>query len=176
MQGLLAFFWGFGVWNWLILAVVLFTLETIVPGVHFLWFGLAAVIVGFLAMATGMSWPYQIIAFGIIAVLTVFWVRRYVRPDVAKSDLPDLNERGQQYIGRSLVVEQAIQNGRGKVRVGDSVWQAEGPDAPVGPAPGPDAEWPTATPIPTRTANRATATPTIQWSRRSPKSRRGSIW
>ena len=44
MQGLLAFFWGFGIWNWLILAVVLFTLETFVPGVHFLWFGLAAVI------------------------------------------------------------------------------------------------------------------------------------
>jgi len=79
-----------------------------------------------------MTWPYQIIAFGIIAVLTVFLVRRYVRPDVAKSDLPDLNERGQQYIGRSLVVEQAIQNGRGKVRVGDSVWQAEGSDAPTG--------------------------------------------
>src|SRR5256885_1210822 len=132
MQGLRAFFWGFGVWNWLILAVVLFTLETIVPGVHFLWFGLAAVIVGFLAMATGMSWPYQIIAFGIIAVLTVFWVRRYVRPDVAKSDLPDLNERGQQYIGRSLVVEQAIDDGRGKVRVGDTLWPAEGPDVAAG--------------------------------------------
>ena len=40
--------------------------------------------------------------------------------------------RGQQYIGRSLVVEQAIQNGRGKVRVGDSLWAAEGPDAPAG--------------------------------------------
>jgi membrane protein implicated in regulation of membrane protease activity len=132
MQGLVGYVSGFGVWNWLILAVVLFTLETFIPGVHFLWFGMAAVVVGFLAMATGISWPYQIIAFGVIAVLTVFWVRRYVRPDVAKSDLPDLNERGQQYVGRSLVVEQAIQNGRGKVRVGDTVWQAEGPDAPVG--------------------------------------------
>ena len=132
MQGLLAYFAAFGLWNWLILAVVLFTLETFIPGVHFLWFGMAAVVVGFLAMATGITWPYQIIAFGMIAVLTVFWVRRYVRPDVAKSDLPDLNERGQQYVGRSLVVEQAIQNGRGKVRVGDTVWQAEGPDAPAG--------------------------------------------
>jgi hypothetical protein len=55
-----------------------------------------------------------------------------VRSDATKSDLPDLNERGHQYVGRSLVVEQAIQNGRGKVRVGDSVWQAEGPDAPAG--------------------------------------------
>ena len=67
-----------------------------------------------------------------ISVLTVFWVRRYVRPDVATSDLPDLNVRGQQYIGRSLVVEQAIQNGRGKVRADDTLWLAEGPDAPAG--------------------------------------------
>ena len=132
MQGLFGYFANFGVWNWLILAVLLFVLEFIVPGVHFLWFGLAAVIVGFLALATGMTWPYQVIAFGVIAVLTVFGVRRYVRPEANQSDLPDLNERGQQYIGRSLVVEQAIQNGRGKVRVGDSVWQAEGPDAPAG--------------------------------------------
>ncbi len=62
----------------------------------------------------------------------MFWVRKYARPDVAISDLPDLNERGHQYIGRSLVVEQAIQNGRGKVRVGDGIWAVEGPDAPAG--------------------------------------------
>jgi len=132
MQGLFAFFLGFGVWNWLILAVVLFTLEIVVPGVHFLWFGLAAVVIGILALTTGVTWQVQIIAFVVISVLTVFWVRRYVRSDAAKSDLPDLNERGQQYIGRSLVVEQAIQNGRGKVRVGDTLWLAEGPDAPAG--------------------------------------------
>jgi membrane protein implicated in regulation of membrane protease activity len=29
-------------------------------------------------------------------------------------------------------VEQAIQNGRGKVRVGDTQWLAEGPDLPAG--------------------------------------------
>ena len=132
MQGLLAVFFGFGVWNWFILAVLLFVLEFVLPGVHFLWFGAAAVVVGMLALATGLSWPYQVIAFGIIAVLTVFAVRRYVRPDVSKSDLPDLNERAQQYIGRSLVVAEAIANGRGKVRVGDTFWQAEGPDVPAG--------------------------------------------
>jgi inner membrane protein len=132
MQGLFAFFLGFGVWNWLILAVVLFTLEIVVPGVHFLWFGLAAVVIGILALTTGVTWQVQIIAFVIISVLTVFGVRRFVRSDAAKSDLPDLNERGQQYIGRTVVVEQAIQNGRGKVRIGDTPWLAEGPDAPAG--------------------------------------------
>jgi membrane protein implicated in regulation of membrane protease activity len=121
-----------GPWNWFILAVVLFIFETMIPGVHFLWFGLAAVVVGFLALAIGVAWPWQVLAFGLISVLAVFWVRKYARPDMAISDLPDLNVRGQQYIGRSLVVEQAIQNGRGKVRVGDSTWVVEGPDAPAG--------------------------------------------
>jgi membrane protein implicated in regulation of membrane protease activity len=121
-----------GPWNWFILAVVLFILETMIPGVHFLWFGLAAVVVGFLALAIGVAWPWQVLAFGLISVLAVFWVRKYARPDKAISDLPDLNVRGQQYIGRSLVVEQAIQNGRGKARVGDSTWVVEGPDAPAG--------------------------------------------
>lgn len=132
MPSLFSYLSGFGAWNWFILGAILFTLETFVPGVHFLWFGIAAIVVGALALLTGITWPWQVIAFGVLAVATVFWVRRYVRPDVARSDLPNLNERGQQYVGRSLIVEQAIQNGRGKVRVGDTLWQAEGPDLPVG--------------------------------------------
>ena len=132
MQALYAFVAGLGLWNWLILAVCLFILETLVPGVHFLWFGMAAIVVGAVAALTGMPWQFQIVLFVLLSVAAVFLVRRYVGANVAQSDLPDLNERGRQYIGRSLVVEQAIQNGRGKVRVGDTVWQAEGPDTPVG--------------------------------------------
>jgi membrane protein implicated in regulation of membrane protease activity len=132
MQGLSALLYSLGSWNWFILAVVLLTLETMIPGVHFLWFGIAAIIIGFLSLATGLSWQWQMLAFGLLSVLAVFWVRKYARPDVTISDQPDLNVRGQQYIGRSLVVEQAIQNGRGKVRVGDSIWAVEGPDAPAG--------------------------------------------
>jgi inner membrane protein len=132
MSSVSAFLNAFGAWNWFILGALLFTLETFLPGVHFLWFGIAAVVVGAVALLTGIAWPWQVIAFGVLAIATVFWVRRYVRPDVARSDLPNLNERGQQYVGRSLIVEQAILNGRGKVRVGDTLWQAEGPDLPVG--------------------------------------------
>jgi membrane protein implicated in regulation of membrane protease activity len=121
-----------GAWNWLILAVVLLVLETVIPGVHFLWFGLAAAVVGLLGLAVGIAWPWQVLIFAALSVATVFWVKRVVRPDVALSDLPDLNVRGQQYVGRSLVVEEAIANGRGKVRVGDTLWSAEGPDAPAG--------------------------------------------
>jgi inner membrane protein len=132
MQSLLSAFAGLASWNWFIVGVLLFILETQVPGVHFLWFGLAAIVVGAIAVTTGIAWQWQMIAFGVISVLTVFWVRRFYRIGVAHSDQPDLNARGRQYIGRALIVEQAIQNGRGKARVGDSLWQVEGPDMPAG--------------------------------------------
>ena len=53
-----------------------------------------------------------------------------------KTDEPDaaskLNRRGEQLIGGRYVLETAIENGRGKARVGDSLWLVEGPDLPVG--------------------------------------------
>lgn len=132
MQSVWPLLMSLGAWNWLILAVLLLVLETVIPGVHFLWFGLAAAVVGVLALGIGFAWPWQVLAFIVLSVATVLWVKRVVRPDVALSDLPDLNERGRQYVGRSVVVEEAIANGRGKVRVGDTLWSAEGPDAPAG--------------------------------------------
>lgn len=48
------------------------------------------------------------------------------------SDEPALNRRGHQLIGRTGVVVEAIEHGRGRVRVGDGHWLAEGSDAPVG--------------------------------------------
>ena len=123
---------GLGPWNWMFLAVVLLGLETIVPGVHFVWFGVAAIIVGILGLATGLAWQWQLVAFAVLAVASVFIARRYARADAAPSDLPDLNVRGHQYVGRVVTVEEPIRGGRGKVRVGDTVWQAEGADAPAG--------------------------------------------
>ncbi len=134
MDALMGYLEGLGNWNWLFLAIVLFALETIVPGVHFLWFGLAALIVGLLGFAGGdmFTWPFQLVAFATLAVIMVFWVKRYARPNDEATDAPDLNVRGAQYIGRRVVVEDAIAGGRGKVRVGDTIWGAEGEDAPRG--------------------------------------------
>jgi len=126
------FLWGLGAWNWFILAVVLFVLETIVPGVHFIWFGLAAVVIGALGLVVDIAWEWQLIAFAIISCVTVFFVRRYAGPDVAGSDEPDLNLRAAQYVGRVVTVEEPIAGGRGKVRVGDTLWPAQGSDAPKG--------------------------------------------
>lgn len=122
----------FGPWLWFALAVLLFVLETIVPGIHFLWFGLAAGIVGALALIAPIAWQWQLILFALISVATVYWVRRYAADSNAATDEPSLNVRGAQYVGRTVQVAEAIRNGRGKVRVGDTVWAAEGEDALIG--------------------------------------------
>ncbi len=131
------FFVNLGTWNWLILGVALFVLETLAPGVHFLWFGLAAVLVGGVALSAeelgiGFGLPLQLILYGVLSVVAVFVVRRYMPSSADESDQPNLNVRGQQYVGRTYVVTEAIQGGRGRIRVADTVWTAEGDDAAVG--------------------------------------------
>ncbi len=123
---------GLGPWNWLIAAALLFGLELMVPGVHFLWFGVAAVLVGLLSLSTGLTWQWQLVAFAILSVLSVFMARRFSGTDISKSDAPDLNVRGAEYVGRVVSVEEPIRGGRGKVRVGDTMWLAEGPESPAG--------------------------------------------
>jgi inner membrane protein len=117
---------------WFAVAVLLFILETIVPGIHFLWFGVAAAIVGVIALVVPMAWQVQLIVFSAVAIVSVFLVRRSGSGTNAKTDEPALNVRGAQYIGRLVLVEDPIHNGRGRVRVGDTIWVAEGEDAAAG--------------------------------------------
>lgn len=132
MQALGNFLWNLGPWNWFILAVAMLLLETVVPGVHFMWFGLAAVSIGVLALILPIAWQWQLIAFAILSLIAILWIRRYWRSELIKTDEPDLNIRGAQYIGRVVTIEEAITGGRGKIRVGDTLWQAKGGDMPAG--------------------------------------------
>jgi membrane protein implicated in regulation of membrane protease activity len=56
----------------------------------------------------------------------------WAHPSISASDQPDLNQRGAQLVGRVFVVTEAIDNGRGKIRVGDTLWHVEGADCPHG--------------------------------------------
>jgi membrane protein implicated in regulation of membrane protease activity len=133
---LIDFFAGLGVWNWVFLGLALCALEALIPGVHFLWFGLSALAVGAVAMiaqAVGIeiTWPIELVLFALVSIAAVYAVRRFAPPE-AKSDVPDLNVRGAQLIGRTAIVETAISGGRGRVRIGDTLWPAKGPDLPAG--------------------------------------------
>jgi hypothetical protein len=132
MSQILDIILAYGPWAWFIFAVALMLLEMVVPGVHFLWYGIAAILVGLFALATGVGWQTQLITFGILSILTLFTVRRFGSPATAPTDEPTLNIRGEQYVGRSYFLEEAIAAGRGKIRAGDTLWAVEGPDMPKG--------------------------------------------
>jgi inner membrane protein len=130
MQSLTDFLVSQGAWSWILVGGALIILETIIPGLYLLWFGLAAVATGAVALGFDMAWAWQLIVFAALAVVAVFLVRRFTTE--SGSEEPDLNSRGAQYVGRVVTVEDAFQGGRGKVRVGDTLWPAAGPDLPKG--------------------------------------------
>jgi membrane protein implicated in regulation of membrane protease activity len=43
-----------------------------------------------------------------------------------------LNRRAEIYLGRTFTLERPIVDGRGRLRVDDTVWLVEGPDLPAG--------------------------------------------
>jgi hypothetical protein len=132
MQPVIDFFNSLGAWNWFIVAAAMGLLETVIPGVHFMWFGLAAVVMGGLILAMPMPIAAQLVIFALLSLAFILIARRYWSAREILTDAPDLNDRGQQYVGRIVTVVETISRGRGKVQVGDTVWTAEGPDLPEG--------------------------------------------
>ena len=119
-------------WHWWILAAVLFILEVFSPAAFFIWIGVAAGLVGLLLWAMELSWQIQFLLFGVLSVACVMLGRAWFKSHPIATDKPNLNRRGQDLIGRVFNVEQAITNGSGRIRVGDSTWKANGPDVAAG--------------------------------------------
>jgi inner membrane protein len=119
-------------WHWWIVAAVLAAVETFLPGVLAIWFAAAALIVGSLLLVVPVPWQLQLVLFGVLGVVAMLLWRRFRHPESPESEQPALNQRGQHYIGQSYTLVEPIQGGSGKIQVGDSVWLAQGSDAPVG--------------------------------------------
>ncbi len=119
-------------WHWWVLGVLLLILEVFSPAAFFIWIGLAAGIVGFLLLVIDMSWQAQVFVFAGLSMASVMLGRMWFRRNPIETDQPNLNRRGHELIGRTYKVEQAIVDGTGRIRVGDSTWKVRGPDAVVG--------------------------------------------
>jgi membrane protein implicated in regulation of membrane protease activity len=121
-------------WMWLIVGVLLFIAELLVPGVFFVWFALAALVTGGLQFIWPMSsLPLQLLVFSGASVVSLLVGRAvYGSYKDPVSDKPFLNKRAQQLVGRTFVLKEAINNGRGRVEVGESMWLVTGPDAEAG--------------------------------------------
>lgn len=130
-------FYELGPWNWVVLGFALLIFEVAAPGIFLLWFGIAAIIGGFLTILVlgplfAIGWQIQIILFLILSVISVFIGRRFMGATDVPTDEPLLNRRNEQLIGQIVVLEEATVNGRGRARIGDSLWRVKGPDLAAG--------------------------------------------
>ena len=120
-------------WHWWIVAGLLLILELTAPAFFFLWLGIAAAAVGpILLVFPSIDLETQLILFAIASVVAVLAWRKYRETRPVSTDQPNLNRRGQQYIGRIFSLSAPITNGVGKVTVDDSTWKVKGPDLPAG--------------------------------------------
>jgi membrane protein implicated in regulation of membrane protease activity len=79
-----------------------------------------------------VSWQWQLIWFCGLSLASVLMAAKYLRKHPLESDRPLLNERAAQLIGQTFDLLDPIVNGRGSVKIGDSIWRVEGPELPKG--------------------------------------------
>ena len=124
-----------GPWSWWVLGVVLLILEIVVPGVFLFWIGLAGIATGLLSLILWGSpiwaWQVQVVTFVVLSFVAVA-IGRSVLKRGETTDEPNLNRRSESLVGRVVTVTEAIENGRGRVKVDDTTWSVSGPDQPAG--------------------------------------------
>lgn len=117
---------------WIILGIILLITEMIAPGAYLMFLGGAAVFTGLLGYALPLSLPLQLLVFALSSIASVYIAKRWFDVYPILSSAPLLNARIAQMIGQTVEVVDPIKDGEGRVKVGDSVWAASGPDATIG--------------------------------------------
>jgi len=113
-------------WHWFIGAVVLGILELLAPGAVFIWMSMSAISVGTIVFfMPDLGWGSQVIAFSILSIITVVCARVFISKRNSQSDHPLLNEKSAQYVGKTYSLSQDSQNGIGKIKIGDTLWNVE---------------------------------------------------
>jgi inner membrane protein len=121
-------------WFWWAMALGLFALEALMPGTFMLWLGFAAAGTGVVhLLLPGFDHTTQWFVFAMLSLVAVAigWILRRRRPP-AHSDQPLLNRRADQLVGRVFPLDTPIVDGRGRLKIGDAYWTAQGGDLPAG--------------------------------------------
>ena len=126
MGEITTFVWGLGFWNWFIVGLLLMISELTAPGVFIVWVGLAAVATGVVAFfAPTLELSVELVIFSGFSLAFVFmgwFVYGKVFGKSSEKALPMLNEGARDFIGKLYPLVEALKDGQGKVKVGDTVW------------------------------------------------------
>lgn len=133
MEALINWLAGLEFWSWWIFGLLLIIVEILAPGTFFLWLGIAAGVVGVIALLfPGLSWEYEWILFAVLSIASILVSRRLLNRSGDEEGDEVLNRRGARYVGRKFTLAEAIRNGRGTIRVDDTQWIVEGDDLAAG--------------------------------------------
>ena len=125
-----------GPWAWWILGIVLLVAEIVVPGNFLVWVGIAGLLTGLLSNlfweTSWWVWETQWLVFAALSALSLWLGRTWLSRHRGLTDEPTLNQRGASLIGRTADLIDPIHNGRGRVKIGDTIWMVSGPDLPAG--------------------------------------------
>ncbi|MFC7776331.1 MULTISPECIES: NfeD family protein [unclassified Pantoea] len=120
-------------WFWLTLGGLLLAAEMLGTSGYLLWSGLAAVAVALIEWLFPISWTSQGIVFAVMTLFSAFFWHRWMRYRESSQVANTLNQRGNQLMGMQLTLDNALKNGLGHVRIGDSSWRVQADsDLPAG--------------------------------------------
>lgn len=121
-------------WYWLIIALIFLVIEVFAPGVFFFWMAIAAAIISALVGFVGISGQWQWALFAILSIASIICWQIYSHYfiDHSKAASNGLNERGQDFIGRTFTLSSDIENGVGRLNVEDTYWKIQGDDLKAG--------------------------------------------
>jgi inner membrane protein len=120
-------------WHWLVLAAAFAVIEIAAPAMVCIWLAAAALgtaVIGWLA--PGIAWEHQALIFAALAIASVAIGRLAFTRVRGRSSKLRLNRRAETHLGRTFTLDRPIVDGRGRLKVDDTVWLIEGPDLPVG--------------------------------------------
>lgn len=116
----------FDYWMWIAAGLGLILTEVITPGFYFLWIGLAAVVVGVVNyLFPGLDFVWLGTIFAALSLVFCYLGKVSLYKKVKSDSASTLNRRAEQYVGVMVVLEEPIHNGRGKAKVGDTIWSVK---------------------------------------------------
>lgn len=115
---------------WLLAGLALMIAEVVAPGAFMVWLGLAGIGAGLVTLISGIGFGWQVIVFALLAGLAVAAGLR-----MRRRRTPKLNTQQAGLVGRRATAL-VFDGHRGRVRLGDSDWQAETQPGASAPEPG----------------------------------------
>ncbi|PHS28867.1 MAG: hypothetical protein COA85_02775 [Robiginitomaculum sp.] len=116
-------------WHWLIFAAGLLVLELLSGGTTYvLWPSAAAFIIALLHFIFPMNWQVDWSLFALFTLILTVVGSAYLKPLLNKGGQTDLNDRAARLVGQSAEIASDFTNGIGRVRLGDTQWQAVSTD------------------------------------------------